>query len=320
MKSVYPRWRGEHVNLTGTPAPNGRFIPAGAGNTLEQAAKEVGEAVYPRWRGEHALKPFRRSQKLGLSPLARGTPDFGFAKDPNTRFIPAGAGNTWSPNKRPMTRPVYPRWRGEHVFQEYYQDNGVGLSPLARGTPFAGAETSTTRRFIPAGAGNTITAAPIRSNFSVYPRWRGEHHKALRPHYADRGLSPLARGTLVHTRNGPHFARFIPAGAGNTNAPPETSFIPSVYPRWRGEHGAKWGHMAHKTGLSPLARGTLIGKEQELERSRFIPAGAGNTQVLSSTTNYLTVYPRWRGEHALDNHFAIRDVGLSPLARGTRRH
>ncbi|EIE53536.1 hypothetical protein ECAI27_43140 [Escherichia coli AI27] len=35
---------------------------------------------------------------------------------------------------------------------------------------------------------------------------------------------------------------------------------------------------------------------------------------------YRAVYPRWRGEHLrLDSEQAIR-VGLSPLARGTRRY
>ncbi|EEP6625833.1 hypothetical protein HB923_003547 [Salmonella enterica] len=51
-------------------------------------------------------------------------------------------------------------------------------------------------RFIPAGAGNTLTSPPKASALSVYPRWRGEH-----------AVSPVDEVWLF---------RFIPAGAGNT--------------------------------------------------------------------------------------------------------
>ncbi len=72
--AVYPRWRGEHPPLApsnsgtvglsplarGTHVANRliiiyfRFIPAGAGNTIEIVFGIYSEAVYPRWRGEHS--------------------------------------------------------------------------------------------------------------------------------------------------------------------------------------------------------------------------------------------------------------------------
>ncbi|EHB43136.1 hypothetical protein SEENIN0B_03041 [Salmonella enterica subsp. enterica serovar Infantis str. SARB27] len=52
----------------------------------------------------------------------------------------------------------------------------------------------------------------------------------------DAGLSPLARGTLVHAIGNFHHARFIPAGAGNTFQACFNSATVAVYPRWRGEH------------------------------------------------------------------------------------
>ncbi|PQB22181.1 hypothetical protein CWT02_0849 [Salmonella enterica subsp. enterica serovar Cubana] len=112
--SVYPRWRGEHLRpnhtdkkndglsplARGTPAPDRghrwrtRFIPAGAGNTIEcYLAKDV-YSVYPRWRGEHTQRPERRTCASGLSPLARGTPTQITNQADISRFIPAGAGNT----------------------------------------------------------------------------------------------------------------------------------------------------------------------------------------------------------------------------------
>ncbi len=72
------------------------------------------------------------------------------------------------------------------------------------------------------------------------------------------------------------------------------------------------------SGLSPLARGTPVCHVRNVHLYRFIPAGAGNTMVITSISLPPTVYPRWRGEHS--NHTARNSgvCGLSPLARGTR--
>ena len=74
------------------------------------------------------------------------------------------------------------------------------------------------------------------------------------------------------------------------------SYFP-VYPRWRGEHDVpELGEMA-EAGLSPLARGTLVGDAIPLRNCRFIPAGAGNTYSYPEAVLKIPVYPRWRGEH-----------------------
>ena len=90
---VYPRWRGEHTwahrwhthDPGLSPLARGtlshisqitflfRFIPAGAGNTIEMSNHYFDVAVYPRWRGEHEYSPVLYSANCGLSPLARGT-------------------------------------------------------------------------------------------------------------------------------------------------------------------------------------------------------------------------------------------------------
>ncbi|EFJ78435.1 hypothetical protein HMPREF9534_05593, partial [Escherichia coli MS 69-1] len=62
--------------------------------------------------------------------------------------------------------------------------------PLARGTRGAGNGAKIYRRFIPAGAGNTIIRCAFRENSAVYPRWRGEHQSIAQPSNAERGLSP----------------------------------------------------------------------------------------------------------------------------------
>ncbi len=132
------------------------------------------------------------------------------------RFIPAGAGNTPArPNKGALVT-VYPRWRGEHGRWSNSQSEQSGLSPLARGTHQWSAADEFALRFIPAGAGNTRMLMRVSAIYSVYPRWRGEHHGNFTADVLALGLSPLARGTQADRKTVFSQRRFIPAGAGNT--------------------------------------------------------------------------------------------------------
>ena len=70
-------------------------------------------------------------------------------------------------------------------------------------------------------------------------------------------------------------------------------------------------------GLSPLARGTPTLDSGPYLPLRFIPAGAGNTRRSFRANQPGAVYPRWRGEHRIDQHQFASIHGLSPLARGT---
>ena len=256
-RSVYPRWRGEHLttqtlilHINGlSPLARGtltrsetayehcRFIPAGAGNTQITAGLTFDLTVYPRWRGEHMSSALTAIFAVGLSPLARGTRPAGQTDVPQSRFIPAGAGNTQISNRR-----VIPRF---------------GLSPLARGTPRNPWLFSYVRRFIPAGAGNTDFMLSQYISLSVYPRWRGEHSPRALFAPVSNGLSPLARGTLSPHSSAAADTRFIPAGAGNTIFLPRLAPGKTVYPRWRGEHYPVPASGFTDGGLSPLARGTL---------------------------------------------------------------
>ncbi len=90
-------------------------------------------------------------------------------------------------------------------------------------------------------------------------------------------LSLLARGTRYRWRNAELLVRFIPAGAGNTVAIRNQYRPAPVYPRWRGEHRVLFAPAVVDFGLSPLARGTHNLDKINQYKSRFIPAGAGNT-------------------------------------------
>ena len=193
------------------------------------------------------------------------------------RFIPAGAGNTFTHRSGSGVFAVYPRWRGEHLNHGSPILPACGLSPLARGTHVLVRKVRRNRRFIPAGAGNTPLLNQRWLASAVYPRWRGEHEEYLNQDDVVYGLSPLARGTRGDVRQRRRHVRFIPAGAGNTTA--KIDFLPpfSVYPRWRGEHTDREDGKCQRHGLSPLARGTPHPPHTARQRCRFIPAGAGNT-------------------------------------------
>ncbi len=152
-----------------------------------------------------------------------------------------------------------------------------GLSPLTRGTHMNVGSDRVFTRFIPAGAGNTASAAALRNRETVYPRWRGEHGHSPKQTQEVNGLSPLARGTRIFYRRMSRGNRFIPAGAGNTLTYNTENHTLTVYPRWRGEHPRPSIISCASFGLSPLARGTLALFLSGESRHRFIPAGAGNT-------------------------------------------
>ena len=92
-----------------------------------------------------------------------------------------------------------------------------------------------------------------------------------------------------------------------------------VYPRWRGEHGAREPWALAIPGLSPLAWGTLIQRGERRRVGRFIPAGVGNTCEEDRDFPGVPVYPRWRGEHRFTSASVPPCAGLSPLAWGTRQ-
>ncbi len=93
----------------------------------------------------------------GLSPLARGTLQVGAHQNHLIRFIPAGAGNTLPYFFIVHVHAVYPRWRGEHFSGSFLESDQGGLSPLARGTRGDQLSRTFLKRFIPAGAGNTLS-------------------------------------------------------------------------------------------------------------------------------------------------------------------
>ena len=260
---VHPRRRGEHrgrnawlcqhsgssPQARGTPAIStrkphkNRFIPAGAGNTPWRNHASALCAVHPR-------------RRFGSSPQARGTRAYESVCVEGERFIPAGAGNTSRPPADRRGFSVHPRRRGEHA--DRYRRRpvslgsspqargtrrslrckkfGAGSSPQARGTRIRRYRAAQIRRFIPAGAGNTLTVPVNARQIPVHPRRRGEHTAIGSQRPCSSGSSPQARGTHMIAAGVVGYFRFIPAGAGNTANNARCHRCIPVHPRRRGEH------------------------------------------------------------------------------------
>ena len=136
------------------------------------------------------------------------------------------------------------------------------------------------------------------------------------PLRAGWGLSPLARGKHAKDRQGRRGRGPIPAGAGETQAPPTRLMASGAYPRWRGGNISACNRIEHAAGLSPLARGKPNPAFFRMRRTGPIPAGAGETLHQITRTTPCRAYPRWRGGNCACLQVVVRYLGLSPLARG----
>ena len=112
-----------------------------------------------------------------------------------SRFIPAYAGNSPNENRVRNLLTVHPRLRGELELTGTPAPNGLGSSPLTRGTLFDGFFPGVQYRFIPAYAGNSSWKTTAERLCSVHPRLRGELEEWAKFVNYCRGSSPLTRGT-----------------------------------------------------------------------------------------------------------------------------
>ena len=70
-------------------------------------------------------------------------------------------------------------------------------------------------------------------------------------------------------------------------------------------------------GSSPRKRGTGDGQPFGAERTRFIPAQAGNSTACTDLARPYAVHPRASGEQAAGVEGVAIDLGSSPRKRGT---
>ena len=150
----------------------------------------------------------------------------------------------------------------------------------------------------------------------VHPRVGGEYGNTKGRSFDQTGSSPRGRGILQGQCGGYCYQRFIPAWAGNTNSVHQGVLTPSVHPRVGGEYCAARKVAACNAGSSPRGRGIPHPRISLHSSSRFIPAWAGNTHVLSAPEASGPVHPRVGGEYVLTSSGVSKNRGSSPRGRG----
>ena len=193
--SVHPRLRGELPEVD--PPKEGRYgsSPLTRGTRCLEVRHVKSARFIPAYAGNSSLRLKEVSLRCGSSPLTRGTPKARAQYRWFCRFIPAYAGNSVPKRNRKNLRPVHPRLRGELSWKLTPVELETGSSPLTRGTHCQFGWSDSSRRFIPAYAGNSDEEIVDGGYMSVHPRLRGELIKVMISVNKNLGSSPLTRGT-----------------------------------------------------------------------------------------------------------------------------
>ena len=238
----------------------------------------------------------RRRSGRGSSPLARGLRHPNGLVDSTARIIPARAGFTPTPGRRPGSPWDHPRSRGVYSTTARSPAPSAGSSPLARGLRRADQQPAAALRIIPARAGFTGTCATRPPATPDHPRSRGVYSMDAVKWESVGGSSPLARGL----RKGRKTGDWEPLGSS-----PLARGLPDFYekhviwdrdhPRSRGVYHEGRQDRLRRLGSSPLARGLHGLHREDPQRRRIIPARAGFTLSRARARMRAPDHPRSRG-------------------------
>ena len=194
---------------------------------------------HPRIRGEHWLPKISQLGAEGSSPHTRGARGGVLVDVPAAGIIPAYAGSTSSPTRRPSKTG--------------------GSSPHTRGAHHGVRADDRTGRIIPAYAGSTRRRRRSASSSRDHPRIRGEHPAHYVLAFRHAGSSPHTRGAQGIGEICTKLGRIIPAYAGSTRSAPILMTLLSDHPRIRGEHRRTVDRQTSRRGSSPHTRGARTG-------------------------------------------------------------
>ena len=177
-----------------------------------------------------------------------------------------------------------------------------------------------TRRSIPAHAGQPGSANPPKPRVRVHPRSRGAAQPPCPPCLPVQGPSPLTRGSRLRKRRRLRAVGSIPAHAGQPGPGRPCTDRWWVHPRSRGAAGSFGAYTDQVVGPSPLTRGSpMLARVRDLAHGS-IPAHAGQPRAERMGREPVGVHPRSRGAAASATTPDTGGVGPSPLTRGSRQH
>ena len=187
-----------------------------------------------------------------------------------------------------------------------------------RGNHLASSFTSTSRRSIPACAGEPWRAWRWLWPQRVYPRVCGGTPPGCVAITSCTGLSPRVRGNPVRPRPREQVIRSIPACAGEPLLRRMFTSAAKVYPRVCGGTTAATSSRPPPAALSPRVRGNHRNRLCPRHVIGSIPACAGEPSISAAAVGGAAVYPRVCGG-TVGRYVAVRPPsGLSPRVRGNR--
>ena len=192
-------------------------------------------------------------------------------------LIPAHAGKTVLVSSRALRARAHPRSRGENNKGGDGNGTSPGSSPLTRGKRSPASTHRSPPRLIPAHAGKTRRARQGSRSQGAHPRSRGENAWDRSSVISFSGSSPLTRGKLIRLSRRRRPRRLIPAHAGKTRMSKPRGRGMRAHPRSRGENRARRPLVVRVGGSSPLTRGKLAHRAQQVQAAGLIPAHAGKT-------------------------------------------
>ena len=215
---------------------------------------------------------------MGLSPRVRGKLRYSFIARPPLRSIPACAGEA---GRRPGTadrQGVYPRVCGGSMAREWRDEGRGGLSPRVRGKRRRVPGGATSRRSIPACAGEARRQLAQQIPAEVYPRVCGGSVGEVLGGVLVDGLSPRVRGKRRRGGGAPRRRGSIPACAGEAVIISLLCRGGGVYPRVCGGSPVSTASAYPHRGLSPRVRGKRAPAGTRQRHPGSIPACAGEAR------------------------------------------